>query len=374
MTVPEAHAHAPRITFWIHGKPGAVEGIRARALAADLPADNVQWLWRDGGRWATRKHWAAGTRAFRPDLLYVLNTANPGALLASGISRRLRIPYILDTGDAIYEMAKRSGVGAGWRLPFLRFFENHAQRHARTIVVRGTRHREHLLALGHPRVELIRDGYSEQQDVPAARIHELRQRLGLGSDFVVGLMGSLVWSPRLQCCYGWDLVRALPSLRELSVKALVIGDGNGLDWLRAEARRLGVADRVVFAGRIPYAEVPAHLRVMEIALSTQTNNLPGQVRTTGKVPEYMAAGRFILASRVGEATLLLPEPMLVDFDGEMDPAYPGKLAARIRQVHSSPALLALRDSLPDIAARECSYPVLRRRWIQVVRATLAATS
>ena len=38
--------------------------------------------------------------------------------------------------------------------------------------------------------------------------------------------------------------------------------------------------RLVFTGRVPYGELPAYLRLMDVALSTQTNNLPGQVRTT----------------------------------------------------------------------------------------------
>jgi hypothetical protein len=124
---------------------------------------------------------------------------------------------------------------------------------------------------------------------------------------------------------------------------------------------------MVFTGRIPYDDVPLYLRMMDIALSTQTNNLPGQVRTTGKLPEYMAAERFILASRVGEAALLLPEVMLVDYEGELDSAYPSRLAQRIRLLHRHRSLLEVRLRLPEVARRLCSYDVLSLACADVIR-------
>lgn len=361
----------PRVSFLVNAGPQGIEAVRARGLAGGHPPDRVQFLCREGGRWASLRRWHRELEAFRPDVLYVLNTAIPGVPLAVHWSRRRGTPFVLDTGDAIVDMARSSGIGAGWRLPILRWLEGSGLRNAHTVVVRGTRHREHLHRLGLRRVELIRDGYAEQSSVQPGAVTALRSRLGLDGRFVAGVMGSLVFSPRLRICYGWDLVAALPHLADRPVTALVIGDGDGMGWLRAEAARLGVADRVTFAGRIPYAEVPTYLRLLDVALSTQTNNLAGQVRTTGKLPEYMAAERFILANRVGEAALVLPEAMLLDYDGAVDPTYPRRLADRIRHLCDHPAELAARHRLPDLARELCSYDVLARRFREVVTACLA---
>jgi hypothetical protein len=97
---------------------------------------------------------------------------------------------------------------------------------------------------------------------------------------------------------------------------------------------------------------------MDIALSTQTNNLPGQVRTTGKLPEYMAADRFIIASRVGEAAFLLPELMLLDYYGNLDQNYPVRLADRVGLLHNRPELMKEGLLLSRIARRECNYDLL----------------
>jgi glycosyltransferase involved in cell wall biosynthesis len=359
----------PKVTVLVHGSPNSIEAVRARGLTQRAPSGSVEFLFREGSRSETARRWKQALQAGHPDLLYVLNTALPGAPMAVLRRRFSGLPFLLDTGDVIFEMARRSGIGAGWRLPLLWMIEQSAWRTAARIVVRGTRHAEYLQQKGLP-AALIRDGYAEQQSVPPGAVEALRTRLGLGGRFVVGLMGSQVWSPRLQICYGWDLIRAMTALRDLPVTAVLIGDGNGQPWLHEEARRRGVQDRIVFTGRIPYAEVPTYMRLLDVALSTQTNNLPGQVRTTGKIPEYMAAGCFILASRVGDAAVLLPESMLVPYNGEVDDGYPARLAEHIRHLVSNPASLDIRQTLPGIAQRNCSYEILSRQWLGLVNNVL----
>jgi hypothetical protein len=80
----------------------------------------------------------------------------------------------------------------------------------------------------------------------------------------------------------------------------------------------------------------------------------------------MAAGRFVIASRVGEAELLLPDPMLVDYQGEVDSGYPFRLSQRIREVYNSEQLRSLGSSLPERAEKLCSYGVLSQHWSQLV--------
>ncbi len=356
----------PKITFLVNSGPDSIEAVRARGLARRLPPDKTRFLFREGSRLSTWFRWAAELKRDRPDLLYVLNTAMPGAALAVWWRRWHGVPYLVDTGDAIHEMARRSGIQGGWRLPLLWLLEKVSHRAAAVVVVRGTRHREHLVASGLPRVTVIRDGYAEQASATPESVEALRRRLGLKGRFVVGVMGSLVFSPSLGICYGWDLIRALVDLKDLPVTGLIIGDGDGKAWLEAQAETAGVADRVVFCGRIPYADVPTYLRLMDVALSTQTNNLPGQVRTTGKLPEYMAAERFILASRVGEAALLLPELMLLDYEGEVDDRYPDRLAKRVRLLQSQPELLEVRRTMPPLAFRECNYDLLSQKLMDLV--------
>jgi len=362
--------NTPKLALLVNGGPDSIEAVRARGLAQHHPPERLLFLFRDADRRATASRWQAQLEAFQPQLLYIVNTALPGIQTAWQWHRR-GVPFILDTGDAVFEMARSAGTAPWWRLPLLWAGERRAQKLASTIVVRGTRHREHLLQQGFNKVALIRDGYVER-DAPEARlVSDCKRRLGLEDAFVVGVMGSLVFSPKLGICYGWDLLQALAELRDLGVRGLIIGDGPGRGGLEARAKELGVAGRVVFAGRVPYEQVPLYLRLLDVAVSTQTNNLAGQVRTTGKLPEYMAAGRFILASRVGEAALVLPEPMLLDYEGAVDLRHPSRLARRVRELLGRPEQLELRHTLPERARELFSYEVLSREFGRVVAAAAA---
>ncbi|GAA4939257.1 glycosyltransferase involved in cell wall biosynthesis [Nonomuraea thailandensis] len=55
----------------------------------------------------------------------------------------------------------------------------------------------------------------------------------------------------------------------------LIGDGGELERLRAHARSQGVADRVVFRGRVPAADLPAeYLRASVLGLTSEYEGLP----------------------------------------------------------------------------------------------------
>lgn len=365
-SVIQASTH-PSVVVLVHGGPESIEAARARGLTQGWPADRLRLAFRSESRWRTASEWNRVIEEHRPEVVYVVNTAMPGALLAPYHQLRHRVPFVLDTGDVVFEMAWRAKTTSRRRLPALFAIEQTSQRLATVVVVRGTRHREHLERRGVARVEVIRDGFVERGTPDPKRVAALRAQHGLDGKFVVGVLGSLVHSPRLNICYGWDLVRALASLKDLPVRGLIVGDGAGREWLEALALRLGVSDRVAFAGRVRYDEVPTYLQLFDVALSTQTNNLPGQVRTTGKLPEYMAAGRFILASRVGDAELLLPPEMLVEYNGEVDEEYPARLAQRVRALHGDSDAPARAAQLKAVAARNCSYDVLSGQFERVVR-------
>src|SRR5262249_26715899 len=145
------------------------------------------------------------------------------------------------------------------------------------------------------------------------------------------------------------------------------------EHLRERAHAAGVEDRMVFAGRRPLSELPSLLAACDVCLSTQTNDVPGNVRTTGKLPLYLACGRYVLASRVGEATRVLPDEMLVSYDGTVDRAYPTRLAERIRGLVDHRDRLGLGMSGVAIARQHFDYDQLAQRVERVLEQTLTGT-
>src|SRR5206468_2213319 len=92
---------------------------------------------------------------------------------------------------------------------------------ANCIVVRGSFHRELLNERNIP-AELIRDGVGAAQFAPCDAT-ELRRQNGLDRVITVGMVGTSVWSEKLQMCYGWDLIETIRLLRDKPVKGVFIG-------------------------------------------------------------------------------------------------------------------------------------------------------
>jgi len=271
---------------------------------------------------------------FNPILIYLVDTSIPGAFATILSNLFFRKRFVVDTGDFAYQLAKSNGtVGPIGRI-LIFVAENWSLKLSSLIVVRGTFHRKNLLEKGFPNVEVIRDStWTDSEDAHSLR----RSNDGLrDKELSIGLVGTLTYSPRYNFCYGWDLLECIAMLRdEISCVGIVIGDGTGLEFLRMRAEELGVSHLVRFYGRIPYKTLRSYLYDFDIALSTQSNDSVGWARTTSKLAEYMAAGCFVLASDVGEATLLLPDLMRVNYNGIKDINYPAKLADRVRYLNSN---------------------------------------
>ena len=102
--------------------------------------------------------------------------------------------------------------------------------------------------------------------------------------------------------------------------------------MEERARELGVAERCRFVGFQGEDAVLEHLGVIDVAISTQTNDAVGAVRTTGKLPLYLACGTSVLATDVGEARRLLGAlGWTLPYEGIADRTYPQRLAARLRE-------------------------------------------
>ena len=338
----------------------------ARQLSADWP---IELLFRSHGRLMSIHHLAAALFRMRPAATWVFDMALAGVVSGS-LARATGTRMIVDTGDAITALARQEGTRGRLGVAATRGLEAFSLSTADAIVVRGTEHQRLLQNHGY-RATLIPDGVDVPDcQKPSAR-EAIRREMNVSSELVVGLIGSSVWNPRLGLTYGWDLLEALALVRDLPVVGVVVGDGTGLPHLRERAAALGVEHRLRFLGRRPFEQLPELLAGFDVCLSTQTNDVVGSVRTTGKLPLYMAAGRYVLASRVGEAVRVLPDAMLIPYEGTVDTTYPVRLAERLRTLCSDRAQLQLGQSLVNIAEREFSYSVLAGRVDGVLRGVMA---
>jgi glycosyltransferase involved in cell wall biosynthesis len=333
--------------------PSAAE--RARQLYA---ADDVEiaelagagslrsWLWQI---------------ARRPPRVLVLVDIGDDTAAAAVLARFRRIPTVLDTGDLVFQLERSRGTRSLGSLALIWVGERAAVAAANHVVVRGM---AHAALLGHERVTFAPDVAPPGAGLVSG--DRVRRKHGL-SGFVVGVVGTLNRAPRLGVVYGWDIVEAL-AFTDDSVQALIVGSGPGLPELESRAESLGVAHRCRFAGQVDSEEVAEWIGAMDVAVSTQTNDLVGAVRTTGKLPLYLACGMPVLATDVGEAKRLLgPLGWTIPYHDVVDSTYPQRLAAVVEELRRDPGEVARRrEQALDLYRREFDVTEIRGRIRAVI--------
>jgi glycosyltransferase involved in cell wall biosynthesis len=358
------------VAFLVSGGHDSAMGFRARDLAVRLPQYDVRIAYRSPRKTISILRFFIFLARVRPAVSYVFDISYTGVLSAGFYRLVFGNCLIIETGDAIVELVRSSGSRGRFRLWLTGLLESTAFWIADRVVVRGSFHQE-WLARQRIEADVIQDGVDTCKFTPEDA-SDLRKQYGLEGSLTVGLVGSSIWSEKLQMCYGWELVETLRLLKDSRVKGIMVGNGSGIPHLKAKCREHGIEDRMLFLDHVPYNQLPRYLNLIDVCLSTQTNDLAGQVRTTGKLPLYLATGRYILATNVGEAARVLEPEMLLPYQGVKDEQYPRKLAASIRTILAHPEMLDRANANVDVARKYFDYSVLAERVGGVIKTAITA--
>jgi PEP-CTERM/exosortase A-associated glycosyltransferase len=124
----------------------------------------------------------------------------------------------------------------------------------------------------------------------------LKASLGLGGARVLGFIGSFYAYEGLDL-----LLQALPKILEQApdVRVLLVGGGPQETPLKQQATNLGIADKVVFTGRVPHSEVNRYYDLVDLLVYPRHSMRLTELVTPLKPLEAMAQGRLFVASDVG---------------------------------------------------------------------------
>ena len=153
-----------------------------------------------------------------------------------------------------------------------------------------------------------------------------------------------------------ELVDSMQNLPDAVL--LIVGDGPERAVLEQQAQSLGVADRVIFVGAVPPAEVPRYYALGDVFVSASTSEAQGLTYI-----EAMAAGLPLLCHADPCLDALVRE-------GETGWAYhtPAELAARAAALPKGHQLAAMRQN-----ARRAVQPYTKEQFgLSVVRLYAAA--
>ena len=230
---------------------------------------------------------------FKPDLIHA--HLHEGALIGSVVGRILRKPVVFDyQGSLTEEMLDHHFIRpGGLRERFMRRLERVIDRLPAIIIPSGTAAQEYLLKNGAPehRVRLLVDAVDVTRFDPARAVShraEIRARLGIPDDARV-----VIYLGLLAEYQGTSLL--IDAARELLPRRpdlwFVIAGYPGIEHYAQKAANLEGSERVLFPGRIPYAEAPELLAIGDVAVAPKLSSTEGN----GKLFNYMAMGLPVVA-------------------------------------------------------------------------------
>jgi PEP-CTERM/exosortase A-associated glycosyltransferase len=303
---------------------------------------------------ATTSRLAGLVHKFRPDLIHahspVLNV-----LPALRVGRREGIPVAYEVRalweDGAVDQGKTHEGSLRYRSQ--RAMETYALRRVDHVftICEGLRSEIAGRGIRADRITVIPNAVDTESFNLGTRPDEaLRAQIGLTGKTVLGFVGSFFGYEGLEL-----LVEALALLagRAPHLSLLLVGGGPEEQALKALAATRGVSDRVVFAGRVPHADVQRYYDLIDLLVYPRRRVRVTELVTPLKPLEAMAQGRMLVASDVGGHRELIR-------DGRTGYLFPAddkhRLASKIETV------LADRAAWPNIRARARHFVETERTW------------
>jgi PEP-CTERM/exosortase A-associated glycosyltransferase len=294
----------------------------------------------------------------RPGILHAHSPAL-NALSAIRAGRRHGVPVVYEM-RSLWEDA--SGSGSAQNTPGLRYrvtklLETHALRRADAVTTICQGLQEDMTARGIPseKITIIpnavdRDAFSG----PGIPDRALAERLGLAGRTVLAFFGSFYFYEGLHL-----LLHALPLLQQhrTDISILLVGGGPEESNLRRITRDLGVAESVVFAGRVSHEEMLQYYDLADVFVFPRVSMRLTELVTPLKPLEAMAQERIVVASSVGGHRELIRDR---ETGYLFPPNEPRRLAEGVL------AAFADRRSWPRIRARASEFIDAERSWTHSV--------
>ncbi|HEO63977.1 MAG TPA: glycosyltransferase [Candidatus Omnitrophica bacterium] len=127
----------------------------------------------------------------------------------------------------------------------------------------------------------------------------------------------------------------------------IVGGGYRLEELKLLAKRLDVAESIIFTGFLPHEQIKDYIAAADVCVASFSNNEITKSKSPLKLAEYLASGKAIVASNVGEVRNMVGGVGIL-----VEPGNHIILAGGINELLSRPDLRAKMEVLARRRAEE----------------------
>ena len=274
---------------------GTNEARRVEALLSDF-SDKKEWIFDKRAKRGSFCRLINHIRRERPSLIVMEGTGIAGGLACLAGRWVWRAPYVFSSGDAIAPFVRGHSPWFGW---LFEIYERLLCRWCAGFIGWTPYLCGRAMTFGAPRA-VSAPGWacvSPATGLIGSR-EKVRRQWGIPENHLVfGIAGALDWNDHRQFCYGWDLVQAARRIKRTDVSFLVVGEGSGLERLRAAAGDL-LGSRFFLPGPVPQDEVMNVLSAMDVGSLPQSLDGVGMFRFTTKISEYIRARLPVITTQI----------------------------------------------------------------------------
>lgn len=282
------------------------------------------------------------------------------------------VPVVLDLHEAMpaFFSVRFGRLRAAWAHRIIAFTERASVRFADHLITVNDSLRDRLVALGIPegRVTVVLNSPDLSAFDPSQHPHRPFMTDGVLRLAYAGSLTPLYEVDVIfaACAQVREELRAEGLGRDLQVE--VYGRGDSEAHLRRRAAELGLADRVVFHGRVPVEEIPARLAGADVGLAPTRLDAYTVLSVSTKLFEAIGMGKPVVASRLPTVERYLGPDGLAYYQAGDPESAAGALLRLIREpAWREETVCAAQRRLADWA-----WPVQAARYRAVVEALAGA--
>jgi len=274
------------------------------------------------------------------------------------LARLFRLPLVKEVNGIVSDNARITGFSDNFSLRIIDKIERFNMPRADRIIVVTSKLKETLqkdYGVAGDKISVIPNGANIDLFKPM-NAEQARKQLDLSqAGHLVVFVGDLAaWQ-------GVDyLIKSIPYVvkRCPDTRFLIVGDGMMRQELVELAQQVGVSDKIIFTGMVPYHKVPLYINASDVCVVPFRKERGERIGSSPlKIHEYMACGKPVVASRLNGLEVLEDNNTGI----LVEPESPSELAQAILR------LLQSKELRQQMGKNGRKYVVENRSWESVAR-------